>query len=331
MKAPLPGFLAAAFSLGLFLGGQSIFAQLTPQGPFDSGPPSKNPDGPLDNVGPSSSATPKSAAQFEQDAQADEQSGNWDAAIADYSQAINLDPTRGSAFFHRGEIRLHQKFDTDGALIDFDGAIARNYRPAFCYDSRGYARLAKGDIDGAIADFDLAINENDTLEDAYRWRGYAKYEKTFEPEGNPNQAVEALPDLQKSVQANTRDADYPHFFIWLIQAADRDKADSATRDLKDYLDSRIDLPNDWASQIGQFLIGTSSETDLLRAAEAGNSRMIPVRQCEAYFYIGMKHEYSGDSAGALTFFQQSVATGSRHGVEEEVAQLKVNLAKGGSP
>jgi tetratricopeptide (TPR) repeat protein len=45
--------------------------------------------------------------------------GDLDGAIADYDQAIRLEPTYGDAYFNRGLAR-YDKGDFDGAIADYD-------------------------------------------------------------------------------------------------------------------------------------------------------------------------------------------------------------------
>ena len=49
------------------------------------------------------------------------------------------------------------KGDLDGAITDYDKAIALIPDNASAYIIRGAAKKAKGDIDGAITDYDKAI------------------------------------------------------------------------------------------------------------------------------------------------------------------------------
>src|SRR5437016_5567595 len=79
--------------------------------------------------------------------------GDFDGAIADYDKAIALDRNYVVAYINRGNAR-DDKGDHDGAIADYDKAIALNPNEATAYYNRGIARRAKGDLDGAIADYD---------------------------------------------------------------------------------------------------------------------------------------------------------------------------------
>jgi tetratricopeptide (TPR) repeat protein len=74
-----------------------------------------------------------------------------DDAIADYDEAIRLNPGDALAFRKRGVARA-AKGDYDGAIADYDQAIRINPQYASAYYRRALARRAKGDLRGAIAD-----------------------------------------------------------------------------------------------------------------------------------------------------------------------------------
>src|SRR4029077_18900380 len=61
---------------------------------------------------------------------------DWDGAIAEYSEAIRLDPNFADAFYNRGLAR-EDKGNLDDAIQDFSRAIALNPRHALAYTERG--------------------------------------------------------------------------------------------------------------------------------------------------------------------------------------------------
>jgi tetratricopeptide (TPR) repeat protein len=82
--------------------------------------------------------------------------GEYDRAIADYAQAIALDPKFKVAYFNRGDT-YRLKGDYDRAIADFTHAIALDPKYAHAYRTRGIAYQAKKDYDRAIADYTQAI------------------------------------------------------------------------------------------------------------------------------------------------------------------------------
>jgi tetratricopeptide (TPR) repeat protein len=113
------------------------------------------------------------AQEFFERANARADKGDWDGAIADYSEAILLNPQSAAAFNNRGNARA-DKGDLDGAIADYNEVIRLDPQFANAFYNRGVSRHAKGDLDGAIADLEQgsrnALDDKDfpTLLAAYR-------------------------------------------------------------------------------------------------------------------------------------------------------------------
>lgn len=86
--------------------------------------------------------------------------GEHDKAIADYDEAIHLDPTKARAFNNRGVVYAEQMKEYDQAIADFDEAIRLNPRYAEAFNGRGLAYACKQQYDNAILDFTQAIELN---------------------------------------------------------------------------------------------------------------------------------------------------------------------------
>jgi tetratricopeptide (TPR) repeat protein len=79
----------------------------------------------------------------------------FDRAIQGYDQAIRLNP-HAAAYNCRG-MAYNLKGDPHHAIADFDQAIRLDPKNAYAYNGRGGAYIVKGDLDHGIADFDQAI------------------------------------------------------------------------------------------------------------------------------------------------------------------------------
>ncbi len=79
-----------------------------------------------------------------------------DHAIADYDEAIRLQPSFALAFNNRGDARL-AKGDVPRALADFDAAIKLDPKLAIAYGNRGYIYYRMRDMAHAIADYSTQI------------------------------------------------------------------------------------------------------------------------------------------------------------------------------
>src|SRR5215510_15579567 len=80
----------------------------------------------------------------------------YDQAIADFTQAITLNPQRVEAYHNRGEAYRRQG-DYDRALADYTQAITVNSTYAPAYYNRGIVYSNKGDYDRALADYTQAL------------------------------------------------------------------------------------------------------------------------------------------------------------------------------
>jgi tetratricopeptide (TPR) repeat protein len=85
--------------------------------------------------------------------------GDLDHAIADYTEAIRLDPTFVLAYKNRG-VAFEAKGDLDRSIADFTEAIRLDPTFALAYNNRGIVYKAKGDYGRAIADYTEAIRIN---------------------------------------------------------------------------------------------------------------------------------------------------------------------------
>jgi tetratricopeptide (TPR) repeat protein len=77
-------------------------------------------------------------------------------SIADFDEAIRLDPTSDSAFLNRARSYVLQK-KYDLALADYDKAIELDPKNAGAYMNRGNVHHERGDTERAIADYGAAI------------------------------------------------------------------------------------------------------------------------------------------------------------------------------
>jgi tetratricopeptide (TPR) repeat protein len=95
--------------------------------------------------------------------------GDYDYAISNYNQAIQLNPKLALAYTNRSDAHLH-KGDHDRAIVDASEAIRLDQKNADAYSNRGEAYSRKGNYDQAIADFDQALKLDPPLDDARRAR-----------------------------------------------------------------------------------------------------------------------------------------------------------------
>jgi tetratricopeptide (TPR) repeat protein len=119
-------------------------------------------------------------------------------ALADYSQAIAINPKYAEAYNNRGHIKFLNLNDSQGALADFNQAIAINPRYAIAYINRSGVKFFNlNDPQGALVDLNQAIAINPKDATAYQNRGGLKFMKLNDPQG-------ALVDLNQAIAIDPR-------------------------------------------------------------------------------------------------------------------------------
>ena len=129
--------------------------------------------------------------------------GDWRRAIADFDEAIHLNPNRATLYRDRAQAR-RQNGDLELAIEDYDEAIAHNPKLAAPYHERGLALAGTGDLDRAILSYNTAIRLDPSDAQARLDRGLA-----FLARGQADDAradFEAALSLPAGKDANTRDA-----------------------------------------------------------------------------------------------------------------------------
>ena len=128
---------------------QSMLGIQRPEG-LRPGPRRLRPGDPARSPAGSCLQQPRQFVQWQED---------HDRALADYDQAIRVDPNFALAFSNRGSAYENKK-DYDRAFADFDQAIRLNPNFALAFNGRGNAYNNKRDYDRAIANYDQAIRLN---------------------------------------------------------------------------------------------------------------------------------------------------------------------------
>lgn len=98
--------------------------------------------------------------------------GDFRRAIADFDEAIHLNPNRAALYRDRALAR-RQNGDLELAIADYDEAIAHDPRLAAPYRQRGLALAATGDFDRAILSYNTAVRLDPSDAEARLDRGLA--------------------------------------------------------------------------------------------------------------------------------------------------------------
>jgi tetratricopeptide (TPR) repeat protein len=106
--------------------------------------------------------------------------GNYDQAIADCDKAISLNPNEPMAYFTRGTSH-YGKRNYEQAISDLTQLISLDPNNSNAYNNRGVAYLDNGDVDQAISDYEQALQidpynstAQDNLNSALAWQKLKK-------------------------------------------------------------------------------------------------------------------------------------------------------------
>ncbi len=123
--------------------------------------------------------------------------GDYDKAISDYTNAIELDPKLADAYVNRGLAYARGKGWYDRAISDSTKAIELNPRDALPYNNRGLAYKGKGQYDRAISDYNKTIELNPR--DAWTYNNLSWLLSTC-PDSRYRNGAKALALAQKAVE-----------------------------------------------------------------------------------------------------------------------------------
>jgi len=119
------------------------------------------------------------------------ESKQYPAALADFDQAIALNPRVAKVWVNRGNV-LGAMGRNDSSLVSFDRALALKPDFADAWNNRGAVKLQMGDFAGTIADCSRAIELNPNQRDAYANRSLAYV--------TLRQFDKAVPDSRRAIE-----------------------------------------------------------------------------------------------------------------------------------
>jgi lipoprotein NlpI len=243
-----------------------------------------------------------------------------DRAIADYSQAISIDPKYAVAYNNRGNMHSG-KGDVGRAIADFSQAISLDPKYAMAYYNRGNSYSLNGDSDRAIADYSRAISIDPKYKKAYYNRGDEydrignydravadfnqaigldpKYTKAYTARGRLNLYAgfgdKALADF---TQANAIDPKNPSAALWIDIVGRRNNLPSRLAQTS----SQLDMTR-WPAPVIRLFLDQLTPAAVLAAADDPDPTEKKGRICEANFFTGELSLLKGSKAEATRLFR----------------------------
>jgi tetratricopeptide (TPR) repeat protein len=192
-------------------------------------------------------------------AELEEKNNNPIGATNDLNKAINLAPKSADSYWKRGQWKEKQGNSVE-AIADFDQAIELDSKKVQFYASRADAKFHQNDLTGAIADYDQAIAMDSKSARLYTSRGQVKDKK--------GDADSAVADYTQAIALDPQDG---HAYAY------RGRAKATT--------------GDWDGAI----------SDCDKALEWTPSLSI------AYYYRGLAKDNKGDHEGAVADYNAAIS------------------------
>jgi tetratricopeptide (TPR) repeat protein len=309
---------------------------------------SKSPEA---TAGPAQTDDAKKAASYFESAANRRKKSDLRGALQDYDTGLALDPTNGTAYRMRG-ITRYQLGDFEGALRDYNRALTlkpnnadaaaahndiaiiyRDYdrlaestaeydraidldpRPIF-YSNRGIVKLLQGDAHGALLDHNkgLELDPNNLV----IWENLISFYL------QTRRWTEAIDAVQKVNALDRRKETYGKLLIWVADSHQRMVA-LADEKLNDSEKNRgSEGGDDWNNKIADFLLGKMAAKDFLdmKSDKIKNNRQ---RQCQIWYFAGMKNLAHSDKSTAIACLTQAIATDARTAYEYRLAQAELKF------
>ncbi|MCC5619797.1 serine/threonine-protein kinase [Nostoc sp. CHAB 5715] len=252
----------------------------------------RNYEGAVEDFNQAIELDPKNALAYNKRGDAYYRLGDYEQAQADSSQAILLNPQDANAYFDRG-FALSELSKYKEAIADYTQAIKLNSQDAYAYYGRGLARTQLKDNKGAIGDFSKAIALKPQYTEPYLQRGIIHR--------RIRQRLEAIQDFDTVIKINPSDAK-AYYQRGLTQSINKQKYAA----LKDYTDAININPKYIEAYLNRGDV-YSDLGDNLEATEDYNTILqIDPKFSAAYIHRGTHRFSFGDYKGAIEDYSEAL-------------------------
>ena len=124
-----------------------------------------------------------------------------DEAIRDFTKAIKLDSLYSDAYYNRGTVR-NAVNDLQGAMVDLNEALLLNPKKLDAYLNRANVKIKLNENESAIKDCKAVLDQNNNISNAYAIEASAYY--------NLNRFDESIGDYSKAIIRDPNNINYYH-------------------------------------------------------------------------------------------------------------------------
>jgi tetratricopeptide (TPR) repeat protein len=218
---------------------------------------------------------------------------DYKGVIEDLNQLLRINPNNSLAYFNRAKARS-KLGDEQGASEDRKKGLQVNPSNAEEYVNRGTTRFYLGDKQGAIADFDQALRINPNYAEAYGSRGVVR--------SNLEDNQGALADFNQALRINPNLAGELYLNRGSVRAKLKDNQ-GAIADLNEAL--RIN-PNDAVAYFGRGVARNGLGDKQGAIADFSQAVRINPNYGSAYIARGDNRSKLGDKQGAIADYNEAV-------------------------
>jgi lipoprotein NlpI len=232
--------------------------------------------------------------------------GQNDSALADFNEAIRLDPKLAKSYNNRG-IVWYAKGEDDRAVADYNEAIRLDPKHANAYNNRGIVWHAKGEDDRALADYNEAIGRDPKSDHAYFNRSATRLYQ-----GNE---AGALADISQASELNPRKA---YHAIWLDLIGQRNGVPSRLAEATARLDMTV-----WPAPIIRMMLGQLTSEAAVAAADDPDAFRKHGHVCEVNFFAGELALRRGNRQKATELFRMAAGDCPKTFVQYDAARAEL--------
>jgi len=213
---------------------------------------------------------------------------DYDKAIANYNEAIRHNPNEAGFHWQKGSLYFWKKNDYDKAIANYSEAIRLEPKGAVYFVERGRAYFEKRDYDKAFADYGKAV-QLDTTDFSYYRRGEAYFEK-----GDFNKAIE---DYTEAIRLTSKKPAHFEKSAYFSRG-------KAYYEIKDYNKAAADINTALKIKSDEYF--NENEAESLLAELQNEHNVLAEEPSKAAFYAGKKAAEAKEHDKAIAEFTKAI-------------------------